>query len=191
MIELVRAGAVPLAALTAWQALFDLAGLTSGQTVLIHAAAGGVGHLAVQFAKWKGARIIGTASAGNRSFVEELGADEVIDYTKTAFESVVRNVDVVLDTIGGKVRERSWQVLRPEGILVALVGSLSEGVPDGVRGVRHLVKPSGVQLAKVAELIDAGHVRPFVEHILPLSAAAQAHAISEQGHTRGKIVLRP
>ena len=129
-IDHIRAGAVPLASLTAWQSLFEVAGLKSGQTVLIHAAAGGVGHFAVQLAKWKGAKVIGTASAGNEGFLRELGADEVIDYRISRFEEAVHDVDVVLDTIGGDTQERSWQVLKKGGILVATLGISS---PDAAR----------------------------------------------------------
>ncbi|PIP00395.1 NADP-dependent oxidoreductase [Pleomorphomonas carboxyditropha] len=189
-IDLVRAGAVPLAALTAWQALFEVAGLESGRTVLVHAAAGGVGHFAVQLAAWKGARVVATASAGNRAFVEALGADEVIDYGATPFETVARDVDVVIDAIGGEVRNRSWSTLRPGGLLVALNGALAaDAVPAGRRGVRRLVQPNGPQLTTLASLIDQGHVRPVVEQVFPLTEAAAAHRLSEQGHVRGKIVL--
>ena len=142
-IDATQAGAVPLASLTAWQSLFEVADLKSGQTVLIHAAAGGVGHFAVQFAKWKGARVIGTASAENADFLKGLGADEVIDYPTTRFEEVVHNVDVVLDTIGGDTQERSWQVLRKGGILVATLGISSQEAArkHGVRGEGVMVHP--------------------------------------------------
>ncbi len=189
-LDLVRAGAVPLVALTAWQALFDAAELKAGETVLVHAAAGGVGHLAVQLAAWKGARVIATASAGNRAFVEALGAAEVIDYRATPFETIAREVDVVIDAVGGDVRDRSWSTLKPGGILVALNGALAaDAVPSDRRGLRWLVKPNGAQLANLATLIDSGHVKPFVEHVFPLAEAAAAHRLSEQGHVRGKIVL--
>ena len=120
---------MPLAALTAWQSLFDSASLAAGQTVLIHGAAGGVGHFAVQFARWKGARVIGTASASNQSFLRELGADKVIDYRTTRFEEAVGDVDVVLDTIGGETQQRSWKVLKKGGILVATLGISSPAAP--------------------------------------------------------------
>ena len=191
-IDRVRAGAVPLAALTAWQALFDVAGLSPGQSVLIHAAAGGVGHFAVQFAKWKGARVIGTASAANTSFVRDLGADEAIDYRATRFEEAVREVDVVLDTIGGDTQRQSWQVLKKGGILVATLGiSSPEAAREHqVRGEGVMVHPDSAQLAEIAALIDAGQVKPVITTVLPLAEAARAHELSQTGHTRGKIVLQ-
>jgi NADPH:quinone reductase-like Zn-dependent oxidoreductase len=191
-IDYTQAAAVPLASLTAWQSLFEVAGLNSGQTVLIHGAAGGVGHFAVQFAKWKEAKVIVTASAGNENFLRELGADEVIDYRNTKFEEAVRDVDVVLDTIGGNTQQRSWQVLRKGGILVATLGiSYPEAARDhGVRGEGVMVHPDAAQLTQIAALIDAGNLKPVVARILPLAEAAQAHELSQTGHVRGKIVLQ-
>ncbi len=191
-MDRVRAGAVPLAALTAWQALFDVAGLSPGQSVLIHAAAGGVGHFAVQFAKWKGARVIGTASAGNASFLGDLGGDEVIDYQATRFEEALREVDVVLDTIGGDTQRQSWQVLKKGGILVATLGISSPEVAreHQVRGEGVMVHPDSAQLAGIAALIDGGNLKPVVTTVLPLVEAARAHELSQTGHVRGKIVLQ-
>jgi NADPH:quinone reductase-like Zn-dependent oxidoreductase len=191
-IDQVRAGAVPLAALTAWQALFDVAGLSAGQSVLIHAAAGGVGHFAIQFAKWKGARVIGTASAANAGFLRDLGADEAIDYQATPFQEAVREVDVVLDTLGGEIQRQSWQVLKKKGILVATLGISSPEAARQyqVRGEGVMVQPDSAQLAEIAALIDAGTVRPMVSMVLPLAAAARAHELGQTGHTRGKIVLQ-
>jgi NADPH:quinone reductase-like Zn-dependent oxidoreductase len=191
-IDHIQAGAVPLASLTAWQSLFEVAGLKSGQTVLIHAAAGGVGHFAVQFAKWKEARVIGTASAGNESFLRELGADEVIDYRTTKFEEAVHDVDVVLDTIGGDTQQRSWQVLKKGGILVATLGISSPEAAHqhGVRGEGVMVHPDVAELAQIAALIDAGNLKPAVTTILPLAEAARAHELSQTGHVKGKIVLQ-
>jgi NADPH:quinone reductase-like Zn-dependent oxidoreductase len=190
-IDHTHAAGVPLTALTAWQALFEVAGLKPGQTVLVHAAAGGVGHFAVQFAKWKGAKVVGTASAGNENFLRELGADEVIDYRTAKLEEAVREVDVVLDTIGGDTQQRSWQVLKRGGILVATLGISSPEVArqHGVRGEGILVHPDAAQLAQIAALIDAGKVKPAVTTILPLTEAARAHEFSQTGHGRGKIVL--
>ena len=191
-IDHIQAGGVPLAALTAWQSLFEVAGLESGQTVLIHAAAGGVGHFAVQFAKWKKARVIGTASAGNKGFLRELGADEVIDYTSTKLEEAVHDVDVVLDTIGGETRQRSWKVLKKGGILVATLSISPHETAQypGLRGKGIMVHPDTAQLTQIATLIDAGHLKPVVTTILPLAEAARAHEISQTGHVRGKIVLQ-
>jgi NADPH:quinone reductase-like Zn-dependent oxidoreductase len=187
-----RAAAVPLASLTAWQCLFETAGLQSGQTVLIHGAAGGVGHFAVQFAKWKKAKVIGTASAGNEHFLRELGADEVIDYRNIKFERAVGGVDVVLDTIGGETQQRSWQVLRKGGILVATLGisSPETATSHGVRGEGVMVHPDAAQLAQIAALIDAGTLKPTVTTVLPLAEAARAHELNQTGHVRGKIVLQ-
>jgi NADPH:quinone reductase-like Zn-dependent oxidoreductase len=125
-LDHVHAASVPLAALTAWQALFDTADLSRGQKILIHAAAGGVGSFAVQLAKWKGAHVLGTASARNREFLLGIGADEVIDYTTTPFEDAAVDVDVVLDAMGGDSRERSWKTLKSGGILVSIVGPPDE-----------------------------------------------------------------
>jgi NADPH:quinone reductase-like Zn-dependent oxidoreductase len=191
-IDHIQAGAVPLASLTAWQSLFEVAGLKSGQTVLIHAAAGGVGHFAVQFAKWKEAKVIGTASANNESFLREMGADEVIDYPTTRFEEAVHDVDVVLDTIGGDTQQRSWQVVKRGGILVATLGISSPEAPrqHGVQGKGIMVHPDTAQLSQIAALIDAGNLKPAVTTILPLAEAPKAHELSQTGHVRGKIVLQ-
>jgi NADPH:quinone reductase-like Zn-dependent oxidoreductase len=188
----IRAAAVPLAALTAWQSLFDTAQLQPGQRVLIHAASGGVGHFAVQLAKWKGAYVFATASTKNQDLLRELGVDEPIDYTQQRFESVVRNIDIVLDTLGGETQERSWSVLKKGGVLVSLVQPPSgeKGEELGVRAALLGAQPNGAQLAEIAKLIDAGKVKPTVDRILPLSEARRAHELSKSGHTRGKIVLR-
>lgn len=196
-IDHIHAAGVPLAALTAWQVLFDAptpytgANIAPGQTVLIHAAAGGVGSFAVQLAKWKRARVIGTASASNVEFVRSLGADEVIDYRTTRFEDVVRDVDVVFDTVGGDVQERSWNVLRKGGILVSIVGnpSADRAKAHGARAGYVFVQPSGSQLARIGRLLDEGVIQSVVSKVLPLASAREAHALSEGGHVRGKIVL--
>lgn len=191
-IDHIQTGAVPLASLTAWVSLFEVAGLKSGQTMLIHGAAGGVGHFAVQFAKWKKAKVIATASASNEDFLRELGADEVIDYSTTKFEEAVHDVDVVLDTIGGDTQQRSWQVLKKGGILVATLGisSLEPPHQHGVRGEGVMVRPDAAQLTQIAALIDAGNLKPAVTTILPLAEAPRAHELSQTGHVRGKIVLQ-
>lgn len=188
----VRAAAVPLATLTAWQALFDTAELQRGQRVLIHGGAGGVGHFAVQLAKWKGAYVIATSSAKNHELLYKLGADEVIDYSTQRFENVARNINVVLDTIGGDTQERSWQVLEKGGILVSLVQPPSEnkGKEHGVRGIRLGARLNGQELAEIAKIIDAGKLAPVIDRILPLSEARRAHELSQSGHAHGKIVLR-
>ena len=191
-IDHIRAAALPLAGLTAWQTLFDAGGLTPGQRVLIHAAAGGVGSLAVQLAKWKGAHVIGTASERNHDFLRKLGVDQFVDYERERFEDAVQPVDVVLDTMGGDTQERSWKVLKRGGILVSIVSSPSAEAAAalGVRQVFVFIKPDAAQLAEIAKLADAGKLKAIVETILPLSDATRGQELSERGHTRGKIVLR-
>jgi len=187
-----EAAAVPLAALTAWQALYDEAGLQAGQSVLIHAAAGGVGHYAVQLAKLRGAHVIGTASTGNHDFLRRLGADECVDYRQTRFEDVVRDVDVVFDTIGGETRERSWGVLRKGGIQVSIIfppPERHEAEPHGVRAGYVFVQPNRRQLDEIRQLVDSGRIRPYVQAVVPLAEARRAHETVQAGHTRGKIVL--
>ena len=188
----IRAGAVPLAALTAWQSLFDTGQLQPGQRVLIHAGSGGVGHFAVQLGKWKGAYVFATASTKNQDLLRELGVDEPIDYTKQRFENVARNIDIVLDTIGGETQERSWSVLKKGGSLVSLVQPPSEEKAKelGVRGAFVASHPNGEQLAEIAKIIDSGKLAPVIDRILPLSEARRAHELSQTSHTHGKIVLR-
>jgi NADPH:quinone reductase-like Zn-dependent oxidoreductase len=190
-IDHVHAAAVPLAALTAWQALVDTAGLKQGQTVLVHAGAGGVGHFAVQIAKAKGAKVIATASEKNHAFLRELGADQVIDYRAQKFEEVARDVDVVLDSIGGDTLARSYAVVKKGGIVVSIVDSPSKAKCDelGIRGASILVKPSGKQLDELSGLIEAKKLKVEVSEVVPLAEAKRAHELSEAGHTRGKIVL--
>jgi NADPH:quinone reductase-like Zn-dependent oxidoreductase len=194
-VDHAQAAAVPLSALTVWQAFFDHARLAPGQRVLIHGAAGGIGGFAVQIARWRGAYAVGTASAENRDFLLRLGANEVIDYRQAQFEQAVRDVDVVLDTIGGETRERSWQVLKPTGILVSLPGPIPEseeaahGKRGGRRGVFFIVQPNREQLGKIAALIDSGAIRPVIAETIPLAKARQAFERGVAGHTRGKLVL--
>ena len=188
----IRAAAVPLAALTAWQALFETAQLQPGQRVLIHAGSGGVGHYAVQLAKWKGAYVFATASSKNQDFLRELGVDEPIDYTQQRFELVAQDTDIVLDTLGGETQERSWSVLKPGGVLVSLVQLPSQDKAKelGVRAAQLAAQPNGAQLAEIAGIIDAGQLAPVIDRILPLSEVRRAHELSQSGHTVGKIVLR-
>jgi NADPH:quinone reductase-like Zn-dependent oxidoreductase len=191
-IDHVHAAGVPVAALTAWQALLDTGVLKSGQRVLIHGAAGGVGISAVQLAKWKGAYVIGTASERNRDFLQELGADEVVDYQTTPFEEAVSDVDLVLDTLGGDTQERSWQVLKKGGMLVSIVSKPLEtrAKEFGVRTGFLQGQANAAQLTQIARLVDSGHFKTIVETVLPLDEARKAHEISQGGHTRGKIVLK-
>jgi NADPH:quinone reductase-like Zn-dependent oxidoreductase len=192
-VDHLHAAAVPLAGLTAWQALFDPAHAELGdrQTVLIHGAAGGVGHFAVQLAKWRGARVIATASADNAGFLRELGADVIIDYRRERFEEAAREVDVVLDTIGGETLARSLAVLRRGAALVATVEAPSPALAAerGIRASLVMAQTNVRQLEELARLIDAHVVRPAVSRIFPLPLASRAQELSEAGHVRGKIVL--
>src|SRR2546423_6140254 len=188
----IRAAAVPLAGLTAWQSLFDTAQLQPGQRVLIHAGSGGVGHFAVQLAKWKGAYAFATASTKNQDLLRELGVDNAIDYTQQRFEDVARNIDIVLDTIGGETQERSWSVLKKGGVLVSLVQLPSEEKAKelGVRAAIIVAQPNAAQLAEIAKIIDSGKLAPIIDRILPLSEVRRAHELSQSGHTHGKITIR-
>ncbi|MFD3596565.1 NADP-dependent oxidoreductase [Nocardia sp. NPDC058640] len=190
----IEAGALALVALTAWQALVDTADVQPGQRVLIHAAAGGVGHVAVQIAKARGAYVLATARADNHDFVRELGADEVIDYTTTDFEDAARDIDVVVDTVGGEYGPRSLRTLRPGGIIVSLASPaeaalVDEAGPLGVRAGFMIVEPDNGGLRAITELVEAGALRPHVETVLPLELVRKAHEISDNQRTRGKIVL--
>lgn len=190
-----HAAALPLAALTAWQALVDTAFVQPGQRVLVHAAAGGVGHLAVQIAALRGAHVIATASGSRREWLTGLGAAEVVDYTTTKFDDVLSDVDVVLDLVGGDIGERSVAVTRPGGLVVAIPAGVSPALADratakGVRTSPLLVEPDSTALASIAELIDAGKLSVAVERTYPLAEVAEAHRDQERGRTRGKLVLR-
>jgi NADPH:quinone reductase-like Zn-dependent oxidoreductase len=188
-LDHVKSAALPHVALTAWQALYVLADLQPGQTVLIHGAGGGVGHVAAQLAKLRGAKVIGTASL-NIDLVRELGVDQVIDYSATRFEDEVHDVDVVLDTIGGDTQERSWAVLKPGGILVSVIQPPSPEVAaaHGVRGAMVWTSPPiGEVLAAVAALSDAGQIKPHVSAVFSLEQIPDAHRLIENKHARGKI----
>jgi NADPH:quinone reductase-like Zn-dependent oxidoreductase len=193
-VDHVQAGALPLAALTAYQALVDTAAVAPGQRVLVHAAAGGVGHLAVQIAKARGAYVIGTASAPKHDFVRSLGADEVIDYRTTDFRDVAHDIDVVLDVMSGETRARSLEVLRPGGILVSLLpptdpDEARKAAARGVRVATLLVEADHAGMTAIAELVETGALRAHVEATFPLTEAAKAHALGETERTTGKIVL--
>ena len=186
-----EAAAIPLVALTAWQALFEVAKLQKGQTILIHAGAGGVGSIAVQLAKWRGAHIIATASDYNHNFLRELGVDVPVDYRTQNFEDFASDVDVVLDPIGGDTQVRSLQILKEGGILVSIVGLTSEGrnPSRNVRATSILVRPNSVQLSEIGELIQNGIINPIVSYRFPLEQAPLAHEQSQTRRTRGKIVI--
>ncbi|MFC9842415.1 NADP-dependent oxidoreductase [Streptomyces sp. NPDC060223] len=193
-IDHVQAGALPLVSLTAWQSLVETADVRPGQRVLIHAAAGGVGHVAVQIAKARGAYVIGTASAGKHDFLREIGVDEAIDYHETDFAEAVKDVDVVLDTLGGDNAVRSLRVLRPGGIVVSIlpIGTddfYEEAERLGVRAVRLLVDADRAGMEAIAELVETGNLRAAIAGTFPLAEAAEAHALGDTGRTTGKLVL--
>ncbi|GGS77854.1 NADP-dependent oxidoreductase [Streptomyces violaceus] len=193
-IDHVQAGALPLVSLTAWQALVEHADVRPGQRVLIHAAAGGVGHVAVQIAKARGAYVIGTASAGKHEFLRGIGVDETVDYRETDFTEAVKDVDVVLDTIGGDNALRSLRVLRPGGVVVSILPGGSNDFYEeadrlGVRGLRMLVDADRSDMQSIAELARTGKLRATIAGTFPLSAAAEAHALGDTGRTTGKLVL--
>jgi len=187
-----QAAAVPLAGLTAWQALFDHGQIEKGQRVLVHGAAGGVGTYAVQLANWKGAEVIATASAKDHKFISELGASDVIDYSRERFEEKVKDVDMVFDTVGGETQERSWGVLRRGGILISIVSPVADEKARslGVRGAYFIVEPNRAQLIQLGQLIDIGEVRVVVGAVLQLASAREAFEQGLAGHKPGKIVLQ-
>jgi NADPH:quinone reductase-like Zn-dependent oxidoreductase len=190
----VEAAGLSLAGLTAWQCLVDIAHLQRGQRVLVHAAAGGVGHLAVQIAKALGAYVIGTASVGKHPLLHDLGVDEAVDYRAEAFERVVEPVDLVLDLIGGDVALRSLEVLRPDGRLICLPSAaaaeaVTAAAERGLRATGMLAEPDGDGLEELARLVDDRRLRVLVAETFPLERAAHAHQAGEMGHTTGKMVL--
>ncbi len=191
-VDHLHAAAIPLAGITAWKSLIEAAGVAPGQKVLMHGAAGGVGSYAVQLAKWRGAHVIATASIHNHDYLHGLGADEVVDYRAHRFEESVHDVDAVFDTIGGETQERSWRVLKKGGILVSIVAPPSEetAAAHGLRQAFVFIQPDAAVLAQLAMLVDARKLRTYVEKVLPLYEARQAQELSQEGHVRGKIVLK-
>jgi NADPH:quinone reductase-like Zn-dependent oxidoreductase len=174
--------------------MFDTAKLDSGQRLLVHAAAGGVGHLAVQLGRWKGADVVGTASGRNEAFVRGLGANSFIDYTKTTFDTAVKDVDVQLDTVGRAVQDRCWGVMKRGGWVVSIVpegGPLSKdtAAAHGVNAANVFVRPDGKALGQIAALVDRGIVKPVIDKTFSLPEASKAHEHVAAGHTRGKVVL--
>jgi NADPH:quinone reductase-like Zn-dependent oxidoreductase len=191
-LSFTEAAAVPMGALTAWQALVDVAQLQPGQTVLVHGGSGGVGSFAVQIAKARGARVIATASTANQDLLKQLGADVAIDYTKTRFEEIAKDTDAVLDPVGKETLARSYDVVKKGGIVMSLVARPDpvELEKRGIRGAAISVHPDAEDLAEIARLIDAGKIKPIVTEVLPLSQAVAAQRQAATHHTRGKIVLR-
>jgi len=191
-LNFVEAAAVPMGALTAWQALVDVAKLQPGQTILIHGGSGGVGAFAVQIAKARGAHIIATASTANQDLLKQLGADVAVDYTKTKFEDVAKDVDAVLDPVGKETLARSYDVVKKGGVVMCLVAlpDRAELQKCGIRGAAISVHPDAKDLAEIAHLIDAGKIKPIVTQVLPMSEAIAAQQQAATHHTRGKVVLR-
>jgi NADPH:quinone reductase-like Zn-dependent oxidoreductase len=191
-VTYVEAAAVPIVALTAWQALIDSGHLKAGQTALIHGGSGGVGSFAIQIAKARGAKVIATASTANQELLKQLGADVAIDYTKQKFEDIAKDVDVVLDSIGRDTLARSYGVVKKGGFIVSLVARMDQAELDkhGIHGTALSVDPNSDELAQIGKLIDAGKIRVIVSQTLPLSEARKAQEQVATGHTRGKIVLK-
>lgn len=190
----VAAAALPLAGLTAWQCLVDIADVQEGQRVLVHAAAGGVGHLAVQIAKARGAHVIGTASDAKHALLHDLGVDEAIDYRRESFEKVVEPVDLVLDLLGGAVSVASLDVLRPDGLMISLpsaaaADAMAAARERGLRATGMLVEPDGDGLDELGRLVEARRLRVVVAETFPLERASHAHRAGELGRTTGKLVL--
>jgi NADPH:quinone reductase-like Zn-dependent oxidoreductase len=185
------AAAVPLSALTAWQTLFDQGDLRAGQRVLIHGGAGGVGSFAVQLGRWRGAHVVATASARDAELVQDLGADESIDYRARRFEEAVAEIDLVFDTVGGETWERSWDVLRPGGRLVSIAVPRppERETRDGRHAIWFVVEPNREQLIDIGGLIDGGQIRPIVSAVLPLAEGREAYGAGQNGRGPGKAVL--
>jgi NADPH:quinone reductase-like Zn-dependent oxidoreductase len=188
VMSALEAATVPLAGLTAWQALFDHGAVAAGQRVLVHGAAGGVGSFAIQLAKWCGAHVVGGTSAANMSFVKDLGAHEVIDYAAGPFEATIKPVDMILDTIGGEIQRRSWSLLKPGGVLVSIAGESIE-VPGDRRGLFFIVKADRQELIKIGQLIDDGNVKTVIAAVVPLERMREAFGELVQPEKRGKVVV--
>ena len=191
-ISFEQAAAVPLAGTTAWQALIDTAGLKAGQTVLIHGGSGGVGHFAIQIAKARGAKVIATASTPNQDLLKQLGTDQPIDYTKTKFEDVVKDVDVVLEATRSDSMARSYGVVKKGGFVVSITGAPDQAQLDqhGLRGSSMMAHPDAQVLEELTKLIEAKKLTPIVSQVFPLADASKAHQQIETRHTRGKVVLK-
>jgi NADPH:quinone reductase-like Zn-dependent oxidoreductase len=188
----IEAASVPLVALTAWQALIDAAKLRAGQTVLVHGGSGGVGSMAIQIAKAHGAKVIATASTQNQDLLKQLGTDVAIDYTKTKFEDVAKDVDVVLDPVGKETLARSYGVVKKGGFIATLVARLDQTELDkhGIRGASIASHPNAEELAEITKLIDEKKIKPVVTQVLALDQAAKALEQAATHHTRGKVVLK-
>jgi NADPH:quinone reductase-like Zn-dependent oxidoreductase len=191
-LDFTTAAAVPMGALTAWQGIVGQGGLQAGTKLFVHAAGGNVGGMAVQISHALGAHVTAAASAGSRALVEGWGADRFVGYGAGRFEDAVDGMDVVFDTLGGEMQARSWGVLKPGGILVSTVGVADPGQAEahGVRAVGFGAVPDGAQLGRIAEMVDAGQIRPNIGAVLPLAEAAEAQEMNRTGRVKGKVVLR-
>jgi NADPH:quinone reductase-like Zn-dependent oxidoreductase len=190
-LDHLHAGSIGVAALTAWQAVFDNGELRSGQRVLIHGGAGGVGHYGVQFAAAAGAEVVATASAQDLEFVRSLGATQVIDYKAQRFEDEIRDIDLVIDLVAGETRKRSWKVLKPNGLMVSTLGEpeIPDDAPKGARSRGMVVKTKADQLSEIGNRAATGKLRIEISKVFQLSDPANAHEFLEHGHFRGKIVF--
>jgi NADPH:quinone reductase-like Zn-dependent oxidoreductase len=190
-LDFAEAAALPLAGITAWQCLVDVANVQAGQRVLVHAGAGGVGHLAIQIAKAKGAIVIATASAANQALLNEFGADQAVDYAKAPLSEQIEPVDIVVDTIGGEVQKLSWELLKQDGILVSIVEQPDEALAEAhqARAAFVFIEPSSRILKELNALVAADQLKPLIEHRFTLETIVDAHLQSQSGRTRGKIVL--
>lgn len=191
-IDHIAAASLPMVGLTAWQGLFDHGKLQSGERVLINGAAGGIGTMAIQLAKWKGAHVVGTASESNKAFLKNLGADEVIDYHQKNFLNELKKFDLVFDLIGGEIQNKLLEVLKPGGTLVSTVGIVNKELIDNkeLKGIQYMARSNRDQLTQISKLVDEEIIKPVVEVVFPLKDAKKAQEISEQRHTRGKIILQ-
>jgi len=191
-ISFVEAAGAPSVALTAWQAIVDKANVQSGQTVLIHGASGGVGMFAIPIAKIRGARVLATASTANQDFLKQLGADLAIDYKTQKFEDIAKDVDVVIDGVGGETLRRSYPIVKKGGMIVSLSDDVDQAQLEkyGIRGTSITVQTNGDELAQIGKLIDEKKIKIVVSETFPLADASKAQAKADVGHTRGKIVLR-
>jgi NADPH:quinone reductase-like Zn-dependent oxidoreductase len=190
-LDFSEAAALPLAGITAWQCLVDVAKVEAGQRVLIHAGAGGVGHLAIQIAKAKGATVIATASAANQALLKEFGADQAVDYAKAPLNEQIDPVDVVVDTLGGEIQKLSWGLLKQDGMLVSIVDQPDEALAKAhqARGAFVFIEPSSRILKELNALVESEQLKPLIEHHFTLETIVDAHLQSQSGRTRGKIVL--
>ena len=191
-INFAEAAGVPSVALTAWQAMVDKANVQSGQTVLIHGGSGGVGMFAIPFSKIRGAKVLATASTANQDFLKQLGADVAIDYKTQKFEDIAKDVDVVIDGVGGETLARSYPIVRKGGMIVSLSDRVDQAqlAKYGIRGTSLIVQNNGDELAQIGKLIDDGKIKVIVSETFPLADANKAEAKADLGHTRGKIVLK-